>query len=299
MATKKKTTKKTAKKATSAKKAASTKKASSKKAVPKKAAPKKAAKKATSTKKAAAKKAAPKKAAPKKAAKAAPKKGAKAAPKKAAAKKAPATTKKAPAKKAAPNKATAAKLHDAVETIEAVETFEAVEAPAVEPQAHVSHVDEPAPAPARPALKTPKVSLPPDPTIDLAQAVAALALDKKADDVVILKVSDLTSYADCFILASAPSERQVQAIARHVGEEMKKAGKAPVGTEGLEQGHWVLVDLGAVVLHVFLSSARQYYDLEGFWSDAPRIEVDEKRGLDTVAAMTAENDERRAAAANE
>src|SRR6185503_1467907 len=91
---------------------------------------------------------------------------------------------------------------------------------------------------AAPVVVAPKPALPPDPSVDLAQAIAALALDKKAEDVVILKVTDLTSYADCFILASAPSERQVQAIARHVGDEMKKAGKAPVGTEGLEQGHW-------------------------------------------------------------
>ena len=144
---------------------------------------------------------------------------------------------------------------------------------------------------------------PPDPAVELAQCIAALALDKKAEDVVILKVTDLTSYADCFILASAPSERQVQAIARHVDDEMRKAGKAPVGTEGLEQGHWVLVDLGASVLHVFLSSARQYYDLEGFWADAPRVNVDEAHGLDVLARMRAAREAQReaehAAAANE
>ena len=159
------------------------------------------------------------------------------------------------------------------------------------------------------AKKPPRHVGPPDPAIDLAQAIAALALDKKAEDLVILKVTDLTSYADCFILASAPSERQVQAIARAVNDEMRKAGKAPVGTEGLEQGHWVLVDLGAAVLHVFLSSARQYYDLEGFWADAPRVDVDEAYGKDIVQRMTREraardddardDDASRAAAANE
>jgi ribosome-associated protein len=200
-------------------------------------------------------KAKPKKAAPKKAA---PKKKAatKAAPKKKAA---------APKKKAAPKKAAPAKA-----------------AP-----------KKAAPVAAVPVV-VPRSTGPADPTVDLAHAVAALALDKKAEDVVILKVTDLTSYADCFILASAPSERQVQSIARHVGDEMKKAGKAPVGIEGLEQGHWVLVDLGSVVLHVFLASARHYYDLEGFWSDAPRIDVDEARGLEVVktmaAAHTAAND---------
>jgi ribosome-associated protein len=212
---------------------------------------KKTAKK-TSPKKAKAspKKAAPKKASPKKA-KASPKKEgvaqegearrlkAKASPKKASPKKAKASPQKAKpaATKAAPPKAAPAKA--------------------------------PAPAPAPP--KKPVLR---DPALDLAQAIAALALDKKADDVVILRVTDLTSYADGFVLASAPSERQVQAIARFVDDEMRKAGKPPVGTEGMDQGHWVLVDLGAVVLHVFLSNARRYYDLEGFWSEAQRVDVD-------------------------
>lgn len=204
----------------------------------------------------AAKKKTPKKAATKKAAK---KTATKAATKKTAPKKA--VVKKAAVKKAAAKKARAPAPKNA--------------APAKAPkQAAIAPV-------------APRPSGPTDPTVDLAQAVAALALDKKAEEVIILKVTELTSYADCFILASAPSERQVQSIARHVGDEMKKAGKAPVGTEGLEQGHWVLVDLGSVVLHVFLASARRYYDLEGFWSDAPRIDVDEARGLEVVKEMAA------------
>lgn len=230
----------------------------------KKAAPKKARAGDARAKKAGSRKPAPKKAAAKKALpkKAAPKKASKAASPKAAPRK-PAPRKPVPRKPAA--KAASAKK------------------PAPK---------KPAPSSAAPVAAKPVWSPPPgppDPSVDLAHAVAALALDKKAEDVLILKVTDLTSYADCFILASAPSERQVQSIARHVGDEMRKAGKAPVGTEGLEQGHWVLVDLGAIVLHVFLASARRYYDLEGFWSDAPRVEVDEARGLAIVAAMTAAN----------
>lgn len=139
---------------------------------------------------------------------------------------------------------------------------------------------------------------PPDPTEQLAQALAALTLSKKSEDVVILHVTDMTSYADFFVLASAPSERQVQAIARHVAEELKKCGRAPLGTEGLEQGHWVLVDYGAVVLHVFLGNARHYYDLEGFWSDAPRVDVDEERGLRVLTALEAAANEAAARAAD-
>jgi ribosome-associated protein len=216
-------------------------------------------------KKAAAKKASAKKAPAKKASakKASPKK---ASPKKASAKKA--SPKKAPAKKAAPTG----------DTLKARARTRAAE-----------------PAPAKPAA-APKKPVLRDPELDLAQALAALALDKKAEGVVILRVTDLTSYADAFVLASAPSERQVQAIARHVDDEMRKAGKAPVGSEGLEQGHWVLVDFGAVVLHVFLASARQYYDLEGFWSDAPRVDADEEYGKSIVASMLAAREEARAQA---
>ena len=117
-----------------------------------------------------------------------------------------------------------------------------------------------------------------DPTFELAQACAALASDKKADEIVMLRVSELTSYADCFVICMAPSERQVLAIAHYIDDELRRAGKKPVGAEGLEQGHWVLVDYGSVVVHIFLSTARHYYDLEGFWADAPRIPVDEARG---------------------
>ncbi|MBM4282961.1 MAG: ribosome silencing factor [Deltaproteobacteria bacterium] len=126
---------------------------------------------------------------------------------------------------------------------------------------------------------------PGDPSEDLAQACAALALEKKAEDVVVLRVAELTSYADFFVIAQAPSDRQVQAIARNVTEELKRRGKAPMSVDGLEQGNWVIVDYGSVVLHVFLSSARSYYDLDGFWVDAPRIAVDEGRGQGALAAM--------------
>jgi ribosome silencing factor RsfS/YbeB/iojap len=207
---------------------------------------------AQAKKKAAPKKAAPKKAAPKKAApkKAAPKKAAptQAAPTQAAPKKA--APKKAAPTQAAPKKAAPKKA---------------------------------APTQAAP-VAAPKPVLR-DPVLDLAQAVAVLAAEKKAENLVILHVTDLTSYADGFVIASAPSERQVQAIARFVNEEMKKAGKNAVSIEGLEQGQWVLVDFGAVVLHAFVTNARGYYDLEGFWSEAPRIEVDEAHGTAVLERM--------------
>lgn len=75
------------------------------------------------------------------------------------------------------------------------------------------------------------------------------------------------------------------AIAHSVANELKKVGKGPLSTDGMDQGNWVIVDYGSVVVHVFLQSARRYYDLDGFWVDAPRIVVDEARGLGALDAM--------------
>jgi ribosome-associated protein len=110
--------------------------------------------------------------------------------------------------------------------------------------------------------------------LKIAQLCAAEALDKKAENVLILDVSQLTSFTDYFVICSAPSERQASAIARHVHDEAKKAGANILGTEGAEEGAWVLIDLGDVVFHSFLDSTRDHYDLEGFWSDAKSVPLD-------------------------
>jgi ribosome-associated protein len=107
----------------------------------------------------------------------------------------------------------------------------------------------------------------------LARRIATLALDKKALDVVILDVRGMTSYADYFVIASGDSERQVAATAEHIREQLKQGGVSPVGSEGFESGHWVLLDYGEVVAHLFQNDARVFYDLEGLWSDAPRERV--------------------------
>jgi len=98
-------------------------------------------------------------------------------------------------------------------------------------------------------------------------------LDKKADDVVILDVRGMTSYADYFVIASGASERQVTATAEHIREQLKSEGATLVGSEGYETGHWVLLDYGDCLVHLFLADARGFYDLEGLWHDAPRERV--------------------------
>jgi len=104
--------------------------------------------------------------------------------------------------------------------------------------------------------------------------VARAGLDKKAEDVQVLDVRGLSSYADYFVLMTAESERQAGAIADHVDERLKAEGATKVGVEGYESGRWILVDYGDVVCHVLSREAREFYDLEGLWADAPRVKVE-------------------------
>jgi ribosome-associated protein len=107
-----------------------------------------------------------------------------------------------------------------------------------------------------------------DPSLDLyIKAILA----RKAIDVVVLDVADLTSYADIFIICSGRSNRQVNAIADFIKTELKKHKIRPLGVEGTKDGHWVLLDYGHVIIHVFYEPVREFYDLEGLWADAKRI----------------------------
>lgn len=95
---------------------------------------------------------------------------------------------------------------------------------------------------------------------------------KKALDLVILDVSGLTSVADVFMICSGRSNRQVAAIADHIHQTLKQRQIYPLSIEGKERGHWVLLDYGHIVIHVFYQPLRQFYDLEGLWADAKRLE---------------------------
>ena len=109
-----------------------------------------------------------------------------------------------------------------------------------------------------------------DPPFDLfVQAV----LGKKASQVVLMDVRELTSMADAFLICSGHSNRQVTAIAEHVLRFLKKKGKKPLSVEGKQEGHWVLLDYGDVIIHIFYEPLRKFYDLEGLWIDAKRIKT--------------------------
>jgi ribosome-associated protein len=103
-----------------------------------------------------------------------------------------------------------------------------------------------------------------------AELIARAALNKKAEDVMILDVRGLTGYAEFVVISSGTSERQVSAVAEGIEKDLKEAGHRVIGVEGHGVGHWVLLDYGDVVAHVFESEVRAFYDLEGLWADAPR-----------------------------
>jgi ribosome-associated protein len=96
---------------------------------------------------------------------------------------------------------------------------------------------------------------------------------RKAEHVVALDVRELTSIADVFIICSGRSNRQVVAIAEHIERQMRRHKIKPLSVEGTAEGHWVLMDYGHVIVHVFFESVRSFYDLEGLWSDARRIPI--------------------------
>lgn len=99
------------------------------------------------------------------------------------------------------------------------------------------------------------------------------AFNKKAEDIVVLDVSKLVSYCDYFILCNSSNSRQAAAIADGVQTDLKKLGEQPLGIEGLESCRWVLIDYGDVLMHVFDEPLRNYYDLDGLWVDAPKVEL--------------------------
>lgn len=118
-----------------------------------------------------------------------------------------------------------------------------------------------------------------DPFIDDLDVYVRAVMGKKAGELIVLDVRNLTSVADAFIISSGRSNRQVQAIAEHTQKELKKQGLKPLNVEGIQEGHWVLIDYGDVIIHVFYEPVRSFYDLEGLWIDAGRVETESMKNI--------------------
>ncbi|MBU5611521.1 ribosome silencing factor [Geomonas azotofigens] len=113
------------------------------------------------------------------------------------------------------------------------------------------------------------------PAVERAVKCAAFALDKKGLDVKVLEIKNISSIADYLVLATGRSDRQVQAMADSVKQGLKPIDKA-IDTEGYDEGRWVVVDYGDVIVHLFQEEVRKIYNLDELWSRAPRIEIPEE-----------------------
>ena len=110
-------------------------------------------------------------------------------------------------------------------------------------------------------------------SIAIARTAAKAAADKIAQDIVAMDVSERLALADVFLIASAPSERQVNAIVDGIEEELAKQDLRPVRREGRSGGRWVLLDYADVVIHVQHEEDREFYALERLWKDCPVVDL--------------------------
>lgn len=123
-----------------------------------------------------------------------------------------------------------------------------------------------------------------DPMKTLTKALLASKIikERKAVDPVLFEVGKLSSITDYFLIASGNSSRQVQAISRHLARRMREKGYKVHGIEGESEGQWILMDYGDLVIHIFFDPVREFYNLEGLWVEAPRIEINENEKIISV-----------------
>ena len=110
---------------------------------------------------------------------------------------------------------------------------------------------------------------------DKSQLIAKAASDKKALDIMIMNMHDLTTTTDYFIVCSATTSTQIRAIADNIEEEMDNAGEHFLHKEGYNNAEWILLDYGDWVAHIFTEEARRFYGLESLWGEAPTVEYED------------------------
>ena len=110
-------------------------------------------------------------------------------------------------------------------------------------------------------------------SVELARLCATVAVAHKAEEPVILHVTEVASFTDYFVILSGRSTRHVQAVAEHIEKALHERHLRLMGVEGLAEGQWVLLDAGDVVVHIFYHPVRGFYDLEGLWAEAPQVDL--------------------------
>jgi ribosome-associated protein len=116
-----------------------------------------------------------------------------------------------------------------------------------------------------------KSAAPDEEALALARRIVDLASDRKAADIVLLEIRELTSLADYFVICSGASERQLGGISDGIAEGLRDEGVRPIGREGSAGAHWMLLDYGSVIVHVMAPPERDFYQLERLWAEAPLL----------------------------
>jgi ribosome-associated protein len=111
------------------------------------------------------------------------------------------------------------------------------------------------------------------PAEELVRVICQAALDNKAENLTALDVREISGFADYFVIMSGTSTRHVSGIADAIERKIGSKRMMTGNTEGLADGNWVLLDYNDIIIHIFHDDARKYYDLEGLWHDAPRLDV--------------------------
>jgi ribosome-associated protein len=106
-----------------------------------------------------------------------------------------------------------------------------------------------------------------------ALALAEAAFDKKAENIVLLQITELSDFADYFVICSADSDRGVKTIVENIEKKCKELDAKILGVEGLKESKWVLIDAVDVIIHVFYDPIREEFDIESLWNEAPRVEL--------------------------
>jgi ribosome-associated protein len=107
----------------------------------------------------------------------------------------------------------------------------------------------------------------------LIQKIINACQETKGQDLAVLDVKEFFDLSDYFVVVSGRSDRQVQGISNRILEDLASINISPVTIEGLEEGQWVLIDFGNIVVHVFYEATRAYYDFDGLWARAPRVNL--------------------------
>ena len=109
---------------------------------------------------------------------------------------------------------------------------------------------------------------------DILKLVVNAAEDKKAEKVEVIEISDISSIGDYFVIANGDNVNQVHAISQNIEEAMDKINRKPLSIEGYSGGNWILMDYGDIIIHIFDTETRNYYNIERIWKDGKRIDKD-------------------------